>query len=116
MSDQLLQTQDDILQMMFWMRGEHLGDTASAEQLNRFLKLPQSDVDAALVRLVSRELVVTLEEGDFQLTERGIAEGKRRFMDEFTGFLGKDTHLSCSDPDCDCGNSSFEGSCLSLRN
>lgn len=116
MSGDLLQTQDDILQMMFWMRGEHLGDTASAEQLNRFLKLPQADVDSALTRLLGRELVVRLDGGDFQLTETGISEGKRRFMDEFSGFLGKDTHLSCSDPDCDCGGATFDGSCLSLRN
>jgi len=116
MSDRLLQAQDEILQMMFWMRGEHVGDTASAEQLNRFLKLPQSDVDAALARLISRQLVVAHDSGTFQLTEQGVAEGKRRFMDEFSGILGKETHLACSDPDCDCGSATFDGSCLSVRN
>ncbi len=109
----LLRAQDEILQMMFWMRGEHLGDSVSPEQLNRFLKLDAQEMDAALERLVGRTLLVA--SGDtFRLTERGIEEGKRRFMDEFSTVLGKETHLACSDPLCGCSNESFDGVCTSL--
>ena len=114
MTDQLLRAQDEILQMMFWMRGEHLGDSVSSEQLNRFLKLEPFEVDAALRRLVGRELLSAV--GDvFRLTQRGIEEGKRRFIDEFSSVLGHETHLTCSDPHCDCSKADFDGVCTSLR-
>ena len=109
----LLRAQDEILQMMFWMRGEHLGDSVSPEQLNRFLKVDPEEMDAALERLVARTLLVANGE-NFRLTERGIEEGKRRFMDEFSTVLGKETHLACSDPLCGCSNESFDGVCTSL--
>lgn len=115
MTDHLLRAQDEILQMMFWMRGEQIGDSVTPEQLNRFLKLEPSDVDAALQRLVGRDLLAGTAES-FRLTDRGIEEGKRRFMDEFSSVLGKETHLACSDPDCDCSKGTFEGICTSARN
>lgn len=114
MTDQLVRAQDEILQMMFWMRGEQLGDSVSSEQLNRFLKLEPAEVEAALSRLVVRSLIAA--NGDaFRLTDRGVEEGKRRFLDEFSSVLGKETHLACTDPDCDCSKSSFDGICTSLR-
>ena len=109
----LLRAQDEILQMMFWMRGEHLGDSVTSEQLNRFLKLEAGELDAALERLVARTLL-TAGDGTFRLTERGVEEGKRRFMDEFSTVLGKESHLACSDPLCGCSNESFDGICTSL--
>jgi hypothetical protein len=46
-----------------------------------------------------------------QLTERGIAEGKRRFLDEFSSYLGKDSHLACAEPDCVCHSPDWDGIC-----
>jgi len=112
MSQTPFQLQDDILQMMFWMRGEKLGDDVSPEQLNRFLKIDESELAAAVARLVERGLLERT--GDqVRLTVAGIEEGKVRFLDEFSTYLGKDTHLACSDPQCDCRNEEWAGICRS---
>lgn len=108
-----VQCQDEILQMMYWMRGEHLGENVTREQLNRFLRIDDEDVQSALGQLIARELVV-LAADRYKLTERGIVEAGRRFLDEFSGVLGKEDHLSCSDPHCDCQTPGFDGTCRSL--
>lgn len=109
-----LERQDEILQMMYWMRGEQLGDAVTSAQLNRFLGIEPAAVDGALERLVERGLV-SFAEGRYALTERGVSEGGRRFLDEFAGILGKDDHLSCSDPGCDCQAPGFAGTCRSVE-
>ncbi len=113
MSEQLLRAQDEILQMMYWMRGEQLGDSMSPEQINRFLRVSPDELGEAIDRLIIRGL---LERGGeaLQLTERGVDEGKRRFLDEFSSYLGKDSHLACSDPNCDCSREGFDGVCISV--
>ena len=110
MSQIPFQLQDDILQMMFWMRGEHLGDDVSLEQLNRFLKIDEGELSVTADRLIERGLLA--RQGDqVRLTTTGIEEGRVRFLDEFSSYLGKDSHLTCSDPNCDCGNEEFAGAC-----
>ena len=109
-----VQCQDEILQMMYWMRGEHLGDHVTPEQLNRFLRIDGHDVQSALAQLIARGLVSAASDR-YALTERGVAEAGRRFLDEFSGVLGKEDHLSCSDPNCDCQAPGFAGSCRSVE-
>ncbi len=106
-----LRLQDDILQMMYWMRGEHLGDHVDRAQLNRFLTIEDAALEEALGKLKERNLIEASGEGKVGLTPLGIEEGKRRFLDEFSGYLGKDSHLTCSDPECDCGNAEWAGEC-----
>lgn len=108
-----LQCQDEILQMMYWMRGEHLGEHATTEQLNRFLRLEAHELDAALEQLVGRGLVMASAAG-YSLSERGVVEAGRRFLDEFSAVLGKEDHLSCSDPDCDCQTPGVDAACRSV--
>ena len=114
MSQTPFQLQDDILQMLFWMRGEKLGDEVSPEQLNRFLKIEESELSAAVTRLVDRGLLERLDD-QVRLTTTGIEEGRVRFLDEFSTYLGKDTHLACSDPECDCRNEEWAGTCRSQQ-
>lgn len=109
-----LQCQDEILQMMYWMRGEHLADQVSPGQLNQFLRIDAAELDAALERLASLGLVM-LSTGSYALTERGVAEAGRRFIEEFSSVLGKEDHLSCSDPACDCQAPGFDGACRSVE-
>lgn len=108
-----VECQDEILQMMYWMRGEHLGDPVEPEQLNRFLRMDGAALQSALEQLIARGLV-SLVSDRYSLTERGVAEAGRRFLDEFSGVLGKEDHLSCSDPNCDCQSPEFEGTCRSV--
>lgn len=100
--------------MMYWMRGERLAEHVTSQQLNQFLSVDAGALRAALDQLVSLGLIAGA--GDrYSLTERGIAEGGRRFMDEFSAVLGKEDHLSCSDPECDCQAPGFEGTCRSVN-
>lgn len=98
------------------MRGENLGWEVTSEPLYRFLNLAPTHVETALQPLLALRLIqVHANEADgvtsFQLTEHGIAEGKRRFLDEFSPYLGKESHLECGDADCDCHAPDWDGIC-----
>lgn len=103
---------DEILQMLYWMRGEKIGERVSPEQLNRFLRVDAGELESALRRLVMDGLVID-DGGAYGLTTHGIGEGARRFADEFSGVLGKEDHLTCSDPECDCHAPGWNGVCHS---
>ena len=94
---------DEVLQVMFWMRGEELGERVAAEDLDVFLgrEVALGDVERILHALVARGLVEPAGEGRFRLTEQGVLEGGRRFADEFADLTGQ-AHGECSDPTCDC--------------
>ncbi len=92
-----LQCRDDILQAMFWLRGEGFGEESDTASLASFLV-----VDEGLLREQTSALVVDglLEEDDgrYRLSEIGVREGGRRFADEFAD-LQKTAHGECG-PDC----------------
>lgn len=113
MSQTTFQLQDDILQMLYWMRGEHLGDDASSEQLNQFLKVDEPLLAASIERLIERSLLERIGDARLRLTAVGIEEGKRRFLEEFSTYLGKESHIACSDPECDCSSADWVGACRS---
>jgi hypothetical protein len=92
-----LRCRDDILQAMYWMRGEGFGEEADAGSLVSFLA-----VDEDLLR---EQLAILVEEGyleesggRYRLTELGVREGGRRFADEFAG-LQNTAHGQCG-PEC----------------
>ncbi len=91
---------DEILQVMFWMRGEGLGDAPATEQLASFLNADAAMLQAHLSRMV-KEGFLSRRGNGFELTERGRAEGGKLFMDEFTG-LTNQGHGECNNPDCAC--------------
>ncbi len=108
-----VQAQDEILQVLYWMRGEKLGDEVPQGQLLRLLHVEEAELVAALGRLVARGLVETTPTGCWRLTAGGDQEGGRRFREEFSPYLGKESHLSCTDPNCDCHASQNPADCLS---
>ena len=79
-----LEAQDEVLQVMFWLRGENLADDVSPADVARFTGASPDAARAVLVRLVERALV-SVRRGDveqrFALTADGIREGGRRFAD-----------------------------------
>ena len=119
MNDNELRWRDEILQMLYWMKGENLGTEVSSDQLNRFLQLTPNQLATALQSLLGSRLISatadTSGNRSFQLTESGIEEGKRRFTDEFSPYLGKESHLECSEPNCDCHDPAFSGVCGNLQ-
>lgn len=95
---------DEILQVLFWMRGEGLAEEVGNEQLTPWIGVPPEQAESLLRMLVAKGLVDILEAEAgplYRLTEAGVEEGGRRFRDEFSE-LTRQAHGECSDPDCDC--------------
>lgn len=114
-----LRWQDEILQVMYWMRGEDLGREVGRAELSRFLNLKPEQLDLALDRLAAANLItVSSPDGAkgerFELSGRGMEEGKRRFREEFSPYLARASHLTCDDPKCDCNGEDWDGACPSL--
>ncbi len=94
---------DEILQILYWFRGEGLGEAVTARDLLSFLGAEEPLVEHHLQRLAD-EGYVARQEGEpprYQLTEWGVAEGGRRFADEFAGLTGQ-AHGECNNPNCSC--------------
>lgn len=105
---------DEILQLMFWIQGEGLGDRIDAGLLERFLGVDAQVGIHYLDRLVTEELLSRDSEGLYQLTEDGHGHGARVFADEFAD-LTQPGHGECG-ADCWCHASSEEAdTCLAGR-
>src|SRR5919201_6879133 len=94
-----LRLQDEILQLMFWMKGEGLAAAPTITDLLRLIDIPRDELEQALQRMCLAGLVASSGE-KFRLTQAGHDEGARRFSEEFAPYLGKESHLECDDPDC----------------
>ena len=102
--------QDEILQVMYWMRGEGFGEKITVAELKKFLDAPDETLVANLAELAKKKLVVFDVSDFYELTETGVKEGGRRFADEFDGML-KPGHYECNDPDCDCNDPDSDAQC-----
>lgn len=99
-----LAAQDEVLQVMYWLRGEGLAADVTAADVARFIGASDKALERIFDRLIARGLVSEVRadvERRFALTSEGIREGGRRFADEFAD-LTKPGHGECNDPDCDC--------------
>lgn len=93
-----LHWRDEILQVMYWLNGEGLGDAPGAAQIQNFLGASEDIVVSTLERMVEDGFVVR-ETGGFRLSDFGRHEGGRSFEDEFHG-LTHQGHGECS-PNCE---------------
>lgn len=91
---------DEILEIMYWLRGEGLDDTVQPADIAKFLSAGADIIAEHLERLVSEGYVARLTDG-YQLTALGIKEGGRRFADAFAGMTGQ-AHGECNNPNCAC--------------
>ncbi len=103
----------EILQVMYWLKGEGLGDLVDAELLERFLGVDAKIGITYLDRLVEEGYLV--RDGVwYSLSAFGQQEGAREFADAFSD-LTKPAHGECSD-DCWCHASVDEAeACLAHR-
>ena len=106
----LIEWQDEILQVMYWMRGESIDVEVSREQLMRFIALDDKQLQDALQALIERNLILAAGER-FMLTTAGLTEGKRRFVEEFTPVLGHESHIECDEADCPCHDPGWDAAC-----
>ena len=109
------QCQDEILQVLYWMRGEGLGEIVSLIDLKRFIHFDEKIIKSGIDSLVETGMIDIKNKNNkirLSLSKRGFIEGRRRFSDEFQSFVGQESHTECSDPNCDCNNPDWEGICL----
>ena len=89
----------EILQVMYWLRGEGLGEVADAVLLERFLGVEAGIGVGYLEQLVTDGYLDRVSTG-YVLSEQGLAEGKTEFALSFAD-LTRPSHGECSD-DCWC--------------
>ena len=96
-----LRRRDEILEVMYWLRGERLGDSAGTADLCVFLGDEIPVLEGDLAALVADGLLEPAAGRRFRLTERGVKEGGRRFADSFEHFQ-RPGHGECNRPGCVC--------------
>lgn len=89
---------DEILQVLYWMKGEGFGETVTAEAMVALLNTNIDNLKWHLAKLTSEDFLERKGEL-FQLTEMGNKEAGRRFSDAFSG-MQKAGHGECG-PDCE---------------
>ncbi len=92
---------DEILQVMYWYRGEGFGETLTVRDLQTFLPADAHLLSTQMEGMVHEGYL--MYDGDaspprYVFTAYGASEGARRFADEFTGLTGQ-AHGECG-PDC----------------
>ena len=92
-----LRCRDDILQAMYWMRGEGFGEETDVDSLVSFLAL-DGDLLRGQLGILVEEGYLEESGGRYRLSELGKKEGGRRFADEFSG-LQDTAHGDCG-PEC----------------
>jgi hypothetical protein len=103
----------EILQVMYWLRGEGLGDVVDPQVIERFLGVDAAIGITYLDRLVEEGYLVRHGQR-YELSEQGIEEGAAEFAASFAD-LTKPAHGDCA-ADCWCHASAEEAeACLHER-
>ncbi len=104
---------DEILQVMYWLRGESIAQDVAPNELARWVGLEAAQIAPLLEGLVESGLVEYVPDRDvrYRLTSSGAFEGGRRFADEFAEMI-KPGHYECSDPNCDCRQTGNPADCV----
>lgn len=97
---------DEMLQALYWLRGQGLALEVTPASLVSFLQQEETVIASGLQQLAAdgyvELLVAAGGQESYRLTSFGLEEGRRRFVDDFAPMLGKHGHGECNDPDCDC--------------
>ena len=100
----------EILQVMYWLRGEGFGDIVDAGLLERFLGVDAAIGVTYLERLVAEAYLVA-DGPFFALSDKGRAVGAAEFASSFAELM-RPTHGEC-DADCWCHQSVEEAEACS---
>lgn len=98
-----LRWRDEILGVLYWLRGEEIMDEATSVTLGGFLGADPDLLRGHLERLTAEGyLLRSLVEGatSYRLSEFGDQEGQRVFADDFAELTGA-AHGECG-PGCSC--------------
>jgi hypothetical protein len=110
-----LAAMDEILQVMYWLRGERLAQAVTAADLSRWVGPSAGEVGPLLARLAAAGLVQAVADSAggtprYELTPSGAREGGRRFANEFAD-MTRPGHGECADPDCECQRTGDPADC-----
>lgn len=97
----------EILQAMYWMRGEGLADDVTPPALAQFLVADPGVVLRQCAELVSEGFLEVWDGPRYRLTELGTTEGGRSFQDEFADYIHP-AHAECG-ADCWCKDPKHAG-------
>ncbi len=92
---------DEILQVMYWYRGEGFGESVTVRDLRTFLPADEHLLTTQMDNMVTEGYLVREDDASpprYAFTAYGAKEGARRFADEFAGLTGQ-AHGECG-PDC----------------
>lgn len=107
---QALYWRSEILRVVYWLRGEGLGDFVDPGLLEEYLGVDASFGLTFLDRLVDEGYLT--REGDwFSLTALGLAEGEEEYATAFSDLV-RPAYGACS-PECWCEMSSAEAEACS---
>jgi hypothetical protein len=98
---------NEILQALYWMRGEGLADAVASRALAEFLVAEPGLIERQCASLAAEGFLALDGGSRYQLTPLGIAEGGRSFHDEFADFI-KPAHAECG-PGCWCKDPKHAG-------
>jgi hypothetical protein len=90
----------EILQAMYWMRGEGLAADVDPVRLAQFLDVDPAIVDVQMRGLAGDGFLIEVSDACYELTQQGVTEGGRSFQDEFAA-LTHTAHYECA-PGCWC--------------
>jgi hypothetical protein len=99
---QALYWRSEILQVMYWLKGEGLGEVVDAVLLERFLGV-EADIGVGYLDRLVLDGYLEPASGGYVMSDVGLAEGKTEFALSFAD-LTRPTHGECS-ADCWCQNS-----------
>lgn len=98
-----LRWRDEILGVLFWLRGEGIMEEATIDALGGFLDASPELLREHLERLTAESYLMRNRDGEetaYRLSEFGDDEGKRIFADNFAELTGA-AHGECG-PGCSC--------------
>ncbi|GAC1657525.1 MAG: hypothetical protein NVS9B1_15430 [Candidatus Dormibacteraceae bacterium] len=114
LAEEYLFWRDEILQVMYWLAGEGLGEEVGPPTLRTFLGGDEPDLRLLMDQMVGEGFLATGARSLYRLTALGTDAGKRSFALEFEGLLGQ-AHGECG-PDCWCHKSAARAAqCASER-
>ena len=92
---------DQILQVMYWMRGEGLSAAPTADEIAPLLTTAADSLRPHLARMVAEGFLARADDARYALTEPGHKDGGRLFQAEFAE-MTKQAHGECNNPNCAC--------------
>lgn len=101
--DDSIRKRDEILEVVYWLRGEGLREAVRPADLRPLVGLEEAEARNQMEALAAAGLLERSpgEDPAYRLTDTGSREAGRRFVESFAGILGRGHGTACA-PGCEC--------------